>query len=329
MNNNVTTCDELTIHKFLDNQIAIADYMKSSAENFDNAGIISQTNEVIASDILIYSDGLPIPEDEDFTPETVAVADAVAQAYLSEVLPLAEPVEMIVSELGVWPSDGDSIASEFLNGVGPDYEEELETWTPPPYREVIIHNDVQIFADSGEVVPWWNPQYVIRTEQDVKDAFKRLREAEKAILREEADLEIERKDFEEKKKSFEARIKPLERKRAYIEMRMSADLKPHLADLVESGKLKKVKYIDTGYGRYSVGDVPEKIEIVAENKQDVIDYCTSTPELTAAVWEQKVIHLDKRKLDDLIHAGNVIPGTLIKITPAEKNGNFKIKTGLR
>lgn len=236
-----------------------------------------------------------------FSSEVRQVADAVVAKYLEEVSPAVEP----------------------------DYEEELETWTPPPYREVIIHNDVQIFADSDEVVPWWNPQYRLLTEGDIKKAFVRLMAAEKAILREEADLEIERKAFEAIKANFESRIKPLERKRAYIEMRMSADLKPQLTDLVESGKLKKVKYIDTGYGRYSVSDVPEKIEIVAMNKQDVIDYCTSTPELTAAVWEQTVVHLDKRKLDELIHAGNVIPETFIKITPAEKNGSFKIKTGLR
>lgn len=299
------------------------------------------------SGFLIYSNGLPVPDDEDFTPETVAVADAVAQAYIDEVTApdeidfdapsivkavLNEYADEIVavfepstvSELGVWPPDGDAIASEFINGVEPDYEQELETWTPPPYREVIIHNDVQIFADSGEQLQWWHPQYVIRTEQDVKDAFKRLREAEKAILREEADLEIERKDFEEKKKSFEARIKPLERKRAFIEMRMSADLKPLLTDLVESGKLKKVKYIDTGYGRYSVSDVPEKIELI--EKDLAIDFASLRPDLRHLV---EVVHTSKIDVNAAKKLHGMFPEGYWEVHEAEKNGNFKIKTGLR
>lgn len=306
MNNNVTTGDELTIHKSIDNQIAIADYMKSSAEmgemivrntvEFDNAGTISQTNEIVENGTLEITGFVEFDGNVQFSSEVRQVADAVAAKYLEEVSPAVEP----------------------------DYEEELETWTPPPYREVIIHSDVQIFADSGEVVPWWHPQYIIRTKQDVKDAFKRLREAEKAILREEADLEIERKAFEAIKANFENRIKPLERKRAYIDMRMSADLKPRLTDLIESGKLKRAKYIDTGYGRYSVSDVPEKIELI--EKDLAIDFASLRPDLRHLV---EVVHTSKIDVNAAKKLHEMFPEGYWEVHEAEKNGNFKIKTGLR
>lgn len=285
MNNNVTTGDELTIHKSIDNQIAIADYMKSSAEmgetivrntvEFDNAGIISQTNEIV---------------------DVNAMSLQLAQQAVRE----------------------------FIQDMEPDYEEELETWTPPPYRSTVYIDDIMVFADSGEIVPWWHTSYVIRTEQDVKDAFKRLREAEKAILREEADLEIERKAFEAIKESFESRIKPLERRRAYIEMRMSADLKPQLTDLVESGKLKKVKYIDTGYGRYSVADVPEKIELI--EKDLAIDFASLRPDLRHLV---EVVHTSKIDVNAAKKLHGMFPEGYWEVHEAEKNGSFKIKTGLR
>lgn len=223
-----------------------------------------------------------------------------------------EDINASLAAIGIFPVQ-DTPVSE------PDYEEEPETWIAPPFREVIrSKNGFQIFADSGEVVQWWHPQYVIETVEEIEDAFQRLMDAEEDVL------SLERK-LAAIIESHQNKIKPLARRRDWIKQRMTADLHPRLREMVDSGKLKKVKYIDTGYGRYSVRDVPEKIELLVDTER-AIQYCNNTEALEHLVVENVTYSLDKNSAKKVY---DKFPADYWEVTPAEKNGSFKIETGLK